>query len=216
MPRGRKGWFKESARHGLAAKGIKTRVRGRLYEWAQMKPTAGYAPAKSERPSRALDEAFFSYAWRKATSWTEPGSFPWHIYSEFENEIESFPQYLIHPGHPLESFDKFYPQWYIAIGEEGRFLVDTEGFDYARYIVRLPDVSGKEARGEYPYGPAKGIKTGENYVVVMTPAGKFSARKDVRNLMKPGETIVSHASDKKTAQEMAKSFRERRKRVLGR
>ena len=40
------------------------------------------------------------------------------------------------PAH-LKFKDKKLPQWFILKTKFGQFVVDTEGYDYARYVVKL-------------------------------------------------------------------------------
>lgn len=72
---------------------------------------------------------------RKAESWDGPAVTTAEVLMEAA-KLPEFPA----GGDPCECFeDGPRPQFFVAVCKNGdRFLVDTQGYDYARYIARLP------------------------------------------------------------------------------
>lgn len=72
---------------------------------------------------------------RKAEAWSEA---PMVTNPEALAEAETLPVFEA-CSNPGRKWDEELPQYHIAIRPNGdRFLVNTEGYDYARYIARLP------------------------------------------------------------------------------
>jgi hypothetical protein len=67
----------------------------------------------------------------------------WHTPRQVEDAavIElaaGLPEFRAHE-YPTKEFPEARPQYHVAVLATGeRFLVDTQGYDYARYIARLP------------------------------------------------------------------------------
>jgi hypothetical protein len=79
---------------------------------------------------------------RKACSWDAPvAKIP---ALSVRAIIDALPAIPVSTNHPCADFPFEAPQYFVAIRPDGRrFLVDTEGATYARYIVQLPtDASG--------------------------------------------------------------------------
>jgi len=96
----------------------------------------------SEDKRRNMARVFDLVKWsRKAESWNaRPITSPTVI--EMANQLQEFPAGV----YPTATFSGPRPQYHIAVCSNGdRFLVDTQGYDYARYIARLPD-AGKSVR----------------------------------------------------------------------
>ena len=79
---------------------------------------------------------------RKAVSWDAPKA---KLVDPAAREaIEALPVIRISTIFPCQNFGIDVPQYFVALRPNGeRFLVDTEGATYARYIVRLIDAEGK-------------------------------------------------------------------------
>lgn len=79
---------------------------------------------------------------RKAASWHAPVA---QIPSlAVQAIVDALPAIRVNTPWPCADFPFTAPQYFVAIRPDGRrFLVDTEGATYARYIVQLPtDAAG--------------------------------------------------------------------------
>jgi hypothetical protein len=75
---------------------------------------------------------------RKAETWNAPDL---QCSPEVRAMIEALPAIQVRTPWPTADLPFEAPQYFIAVLPDGRrFLVDTEGYDYARYITRLPEV----------------------------------------------------------------------------
>jgi len=103
--------------------------------------TARAAQAFQEQNARPFDLYQFVGGWeRKACSWDAPIARCSHPGGR--EAIDALPVIRLATPFPTASFpqrSEEYPQYFVALlGDGRRFLVDTEGAQYARYIVQLP------------------------------------------------------------------------------
>lgn len=59
--------------------------------------------------------------------------------AEIKEAINSFPQFYVDPREDLMDIDSLYgkQQFYLFTNENGFYLVDTQGYNYPRYITEL-------------------------------------------------------------------------------
>jgi hypothetical protein len=76
---------------------------------------------------------------RKAESWNAPVA-PAPS-AEAQAIIDALPVHRVNTPWPTADLPFEAPQYFVAVLPDGRrFLVDTEGGNYCRYIIRLPEV----------------------------------------------------------------------------
>lgn len=106
-----------------------------------MKRTAG-----QKVPEDVYNDVF-SFLTKQPRSWKTAGELPSDIFEEHSSWFRSLPVLKI--GHIYESYkavpgslfeDDNVPTYFILkTGKHGTFLVDTAGYSYARYLVRIKD-----------------------------------------------------------------------------
>jgi hypothetical protein len=85
-----------------------------------------------ERAARAFAGAAFS---RKPTSWNEAVGFD--RVDGNEDLLRALPRHPV-GVYPVAEFPEPRPGHFVGTRDGGYYLVSTEGFDYARYVARLP------------------------------------------------------------------------------
>ncbi len=84
------------------------------------------------RSANPLDSAHYT---RKAYNWSEADT---DARRAVLHAAKYLPVFSTH-GKPIDDFPEDRPQYHIAEVGDHLYLVDTQGFNYARYIARLPD-----------------------------------------------------------------------------
>ena len=66
--------------------------------------------------------------------------------AEIKQAINSFPQSYVDPGEDLMDIDSLdgKQQFYLFENETGTYLIDTQGYNYPRYITRLDGFDGED------------------------------------------------------------------------
>ena len=92
-------------------------------------------------PTKEEQQAFFKVCTRKAGTWDEIKATNDPKVIELAKKLIVIPTGVLwteEPEYPLENFTADTPTWFVTGGENANwYLVDTEGFDYARYMVAL-------------------------------------------------------------------------------
>lgn len=84
------------------------------------------------------DATYARIPWlRKAESWKEAEGYV----APADLDLTGIPEFPAEPD-PMRTFSMPRPRFFIAVRPGGdRFLVNTEGYDYGRYVAALPKES---------------------------------------------------------------------------
>jgi len=91
---------------------------------------------------------------RKANSFSEARSTSFEDLNEdLKDAILSFPKIYIDPREDLMGVDTLdgNQQFYLIENEDGNFLVDTQGYNYPRYITRLTEFESSSEMDAFDY-----------------------------------------------------------------
>jgi len=91
---------------------------------------------------------------RKANSFSEARSTSFEDLNEdLKDAILSFPKIYLDPREDLMGVDTLdgNQQFYLIENEDGNFLVDTQGYNYPRYITRLTEFESSSEMDAFDY-----------------------------------------------------------------
>ena len=88
---------------------------------------------------------------RKPLNWNEVANIPQAAILLAEAGIKELPRFATSENNPMQTFPEVRPQVFVAVlGNGQEFVVNTEGYPYARYVGRLnlDDTAPRDAKVE--------------------------------------------------------------------